>query len=321
MPAPAEVALVKPGPTVASATSSSRGFWRGIALGLLLATLITAGLYESGLVTGANHDTTVKLQAEWNQLERQMRNDLQQTQRERDLARTRGVLAEQTLRQERGLYQELTRTHAESLEILRATQAERDELHARLAEAEAEVSAALASGGSSFIRRWQVLGPLKNPDSRTRSDIEREPFSPQLRVAGARGEVRWKLLESESDRISLDRACNYREPGEGYLICWVYSPMPQGVRLSIGSDDGCCVWVNRDRVMERRESRAASPGQDRARADLRAGWNEILAHVDNSGGNEWAFYLELQTPDGGKPLFLSHSPTPPRPRFGRGDRS
>jgi hypothetical protein len=208
---------------------------------------------------------------------------------------------------------ELERTHAETLEMLRAAQQERDALQVELTRTEEELAAALAGGPASFVRRWQVLGPIKELDRRARDEVERDPFRPDLRVAGLKGQVRWKPHESTADRISLDKVLRTSDPVECYLVSWVYSAAPQVARLSIGSDDGCCVWVNRRQIFERRESRSASPGQDKARAELEAGWNEVLAHVDNRGGGEWALFLEFQSEDGKRPLPLSQSSTPPRP--------
>ena len=52
---------------------------------------------------------------------------------------------------------------------------------------------------------------------------------------------------------------------------------------------------------------------------LRKGWNEVRAKVDNITGT-WELYLELRTADGGRPLkvFSTNSPPPRRPDERRG---
>jgi hypothetical protein len=53
------------------------------------------------------------------------------------------------------------------------------------------------------------------------------------------------------------------------------------------------------------------PGPDLVKAHLKKGWNEIRAKVDNITGT-WEFYLEFRTADGGGPLkiFSTNSPPP-----------
>ena len=79
--------------------------------------------------------------------------------------------------------------------------------------------------------------------------------------------------------------------------------------LGVGSDDGVVVWVNREKVDDVQGGRPASPGQETVRAHLKAGWNEIMAKVDNIGG-DWALYLEFRT-EGGEPLKVFSTSDPP----------
>jgi hypothetical protein len=321
---------VMPAEVVPAAAPTPSRFRRGFISGLVVATIAGVGLTVLGLWPNAathrdaasaeqNDPADNRLVTVAPELT-QAREELQRAHTERDEARSQRSAADKALAALQERHRELERTHAESLEILRAAQAERDEIVAELEQTENDLTAALASGGTSFVRRWQVLGPLKNPDRRVKDDIERDPFRAEYKADGPQGPSRWKLFESSADKVSLDRACDYHEQGECYIVSWLYSPQAQSVRLSIGSDDGCCVWLNRQKVLERRENRAANPGQDRIDAELKRGWNEVLANIDNVGGGEWAFYLETQNRDG-QPLPMSQSPLPPRTRAGRDDRS
>jgi hypothetical protein len=209
----------------------------------------------------------------------------------------------------------LSSVHTESLEMLRAVQAERDEVRVDLDWLKAEVAAQSAAGSSSFVRRWQFLGPLTDAQALAlRDQVERDPLRSDFETAGVRGPVRWTLYESPDDRIALERICNHRDKGVCYLTSWVYVPEPRQVQFSLGSDDGFALWINRQRVLEKRGLRSASPAQDKVAVDLVAGWNQLLANIDNAGGNDWAFYCEIRQPQGEVPLRLLTSPAPPRRR-------
>ena len=81
--------------------------------------------------------------------------------------------------------------------------------------------------------------------------------------------------------------------------------------LSIGSDDGIKIWINKRLAFAHEISRQSVPGQDTMRASLSPGWNELLVKVDNTAG-EWGFYLELREPETNKPLQgVEFRTTPP----------
>ncbi len=236
---------------------------------------------------------------------------------ERDAAVAGKMRAEQAQTQAEARLQSLEAVHAETLEMLRAAQAERDEWRQRAEALTTELDAARLAGGSSFIRVWQVLGPLPLDAKRELlTPIERNPFRPDLQVEGVKGVATWQPYEGREDRIPLERICNHRERAQCYLVSWVYVPRERRAMLSVGSDDGCCLWLNRQRVLERRVSRSAAPDQDRVAIDLRAGWNELLVNVDNAGSGEWAVYVEFRSENGSEPLLVysqNHPPVERRP--------
>ncbi|MBV9122824.1 MAG: hypothetical protein JO112_05675, partial [Planctomycetes bacterium] len=158
-------------------------------------------------------------------------------------------------------------------------------------------------GGHVFLRSWQVIGPFPNPDHHGRSVYppEQEKFDPAREYNGLKGKVRWKQDDSPTDYIDLAHPCNTVEPALAYAVCWVRSDRARPVVLSLGSNDGIKVWLNRKEVFTHDIWRSANPGQDTTRADLQAGWNELLVKDDNQGG-PWGFYLELRDPDTNRPL-------------------
>jgi hypothetical protein len=233
----------------------------------------------------------------------------------RDAAEAKVYAAEQQRQRAEEELRSLATIHQESLDMLRQTQAERDEVQAELDSLKTDLELQAAAGNSSFLRRWQFLGPLTDAQGlEARNRVERDPFRADLQVEGVRGAVTWKPVDSPEDRIGLSKLCEHHQQGVCYLMCWVYVPADRKVTLSLGSDDGFALWVNQTRVIEKRGLRSASPDQDRVKVPLVAGWNQFLANIDNSGGSDWAFLCEIRDENGATPLRLPSSPQPPRPR-------
>ncbi len=157
---------------------------------------------------------------------------------------------------------------------------------------------------STFVREWQLLGPLPNIGDRGH-DIayppETDRFDLLQAYEGIHGKVRWKTYVGETDKVNLERFFKHSEAGVAYAACWVHSDRAQTALLATGSDDGIKVWLNRKLVLDRRVHREAVPGDDKTTVQLAAGWNEVLVKVDNTFGS-WAFFLELCDPATGAAL-------------------
>jgi hypothetical protein len=188
-------------------------------------------------------------------------------------------------------------------------QARRASLEKALAEKKAGPTPTL-----SFDRDWQLLGPFASTGDKGHDAVfppEREPIQLDKTYDGYGGRVKWRSHHSGEDKIDLGNFFHYNGAAVAYAVSWVYSDRDQTVTLSIGSDDGVCVWVNRAKVDDVKAARPASPGQDVVKAHLREGWNEILAKVDNIA-TDWSLYLEFRTANGSEPLkmFSTNSPPP-----------
>lgn len=165
----------------------------------------------------------------------------------------------------------------------------------------------------SFVRDWQLLGPFVSMGEQAHDTLyppEREPVQLDKSYDGFGGPVKWRPLHSAEDKIDLAAFFQYREAGAAYAVSWVYSDGDREVTLSVGSDDGVRLWVNRGKVDDVKGGRQARTGQDVVKARLRRGWNEILAKVDNITGT-WELYLEFRTADGGQPLKVFSTSSPP----------
>ena len=166
----------------------------------------------------------------------------------------------------------------------------------------------------SFVRTWQVLGPLKDDTSGEAPSGEKVNLT--RRYAGKSGEVRWRACASDSDKLDFTDVLESRDKAVALAACWVHSRGERKVMLSIGSDDGVRVWVNQQQVHEHRVQRGASPGQDAVETTLQSGWNELLVEVDNIGSGEWCLFFEFRSPEDNQPLRLPCTNEPPtaRPR-------
>lgn len=168
----------------------------------------------------------------------------------------------------------------------------------------------------TFVRTWQILGPLVNDEDKGRGDPSGRKVNLSRSYAGVSGEAQWRACEIETDKLDFSAVLKSRDKAVALAACWVHCRDKRGVKLSIGSDDGVRVWVNQELVHEHRVQRAGAPGQDSAEATFQPGWNEILVEVDNIGSGEWCLFFEFRTPDENQPLKLAC--TNQAPSTGRG---
>ena len=166
-----------------------------------------------------------------------------------------------------------------------------------------------------FLGRWQVLGPLPNPEG-AGHDTPYPPETEGIDLAagydGAGEKVQWQLHESPMSHVNLKALFGQSEKALAYAVCWVRSDSAQQVALEVGADDACKVWLNRQLVAETKGVNSLVPGSKVVRVNLRAGWNELLVKSDNIGG-EWAFIVELVDLAGlGPPKGIQVSPAPPK---------
>lgn len=145
--------------------------------------------------------------------------------------------------------------------------------------------------------RWHVAGPFTGQ----RAEFYERAFGPEsgpIDAARAFGEggpaQRWRF-----DRRLVDGAPV--SLGDGVNVFYVgravWSPSARSFDVSLGSDDGFQLFVNGERVAERRVERGVAPEQDRARIDLRPGANTIVLKIINTGGASGYYYRPLHGAD------------------------
>lgn len=129
-----------------------------------------------------------------------------------------------------------------------------------------------------YITAWQVAGPYrqKGKECRRLFDIPFAPEQPGKKVA-------WKPAPRPAD-VSLFWQADLASIVGGnhcvaYLRSRVYCPEAKRVRLEMGADDGIKLWINGKIAHSNNAVRGLTPGQDKAQADLRKGWNDFLLKI------------------------------------------
>ncbi len=144
----------------------------------------------------------------------------------------------------------------------------------------------------NYITAWMVAGPY------TKGDAFKTAYPPE--EDGAK--VDWTSYRPTNKdqpwRVDLGKIYGGSNRA-AYLRTYLHADGKKDVRLEIGTDDGCKVWLNGKRIHEVNTSRGLTAGQDKVKAHLRKGGNELLLKVVNQGGG-WEACARVRAPDGTK---------------------
>jgi hypothetical protein len=155
----------------------------------------------------------------------------------------------------------------------------------------------------SFVQQWHVIGPFKYGDG---VGID-APYPPESEIDftktydGLAGPVKWQATSwhlpgtdaaSTAAYVNLIQMIPLEGKGAAYAVAYIVSDADKEAVLSVGSDDGCIVWLNGERVLRSPAPRPATPGEDKVNVNLRKGANTVLFKVAQEGG-EWGLYLQV----------------------------
>lgn len=143
---------------------------------------------------------------------------------------------------------------------------------------------------------WNLAGPFPATEEKALD----KAYDPEKKPAS---EVKWKTLRGDSKGYFDLAAFHGKESSRtlSYMARTVDSPSDQEVTISVGTDDGCRLWVNGEKVLSHDRAEAATPNRDRVTVKLKKGANAILLKVAN-GDDPHGFYFTIE---GGVDLKLA----------------
>ncbi len=149
---------------------------------------------------------------------------------------------------------------------------------------------------------WLMAGPY-TAEKKGRAELHGMVFPPEPGAPPA--PVSWTPVRTGSAPetswyVPLDQILGGNQRA-AYLRTWVRLPSERRLRLEVGSDDGCKVWLDGELVIDTNVDRAQAPAQDVREVTLAAGWHGLLIKVVQAGGG-WCAGARFCTPDG-KPVY------------------
>ena len=151
-----------------------------------------------------------------------------------------------------------------------------------------------------YITAWMLAGPY------TKGDVFKTAYPPEKNDKS----VNWKIFRPTSKdqpwRVDLGRLIGGSNRC-AYLRTYLHTDTKQDVRLEIGTDDGVKVWLGGKLIHEVNTSRGLSVGQDKVKATLQKGSNELLMKVTQGGGG-WEACARVRAPDGSKATGITARP-------------
>jgi formylglycine-generating enzyme required for sulfatase activity len=134
---------------------------------------------------------------------------------------------------------------------------------------------------------WHTSGPLK-------ASSFAESFFPEqgvdLQAKSPEGQPRWRPRPDWAD--GQVHMLDGSERASTYLSRTLKVPAALAVEASLGSDDGCELWLNGQKLFSHDIPRGPAPDQDRVTLKLKPGENRLLFKIHNNGGGH-GFYFRI----------------------------
>jgi hypothetical protein len=159
-----------------------------------------------------------------------------------------------------------------------------------------------------FIRNWLVLAPIAVQEDSGATEIDRDLLGGEAAIkpkpgdkVNADGKILSWTPHQASDYLVDFRQSFGAERGEdaaGYAVAYVIADDEMNVKLSIGSNDQCKVWLNGRQVIKFVDTRTFDKDTDSADVTLAKGQNVLVFKVINEKNN-WqgaARFLQGTTP-------------------------
>jgi hypothetical protein len=155
-----------------------------------------------------------------------------------------------------------------------------------------------------FVDDWLIAGYFPNATadalvtSRYRPETDPAPSATfTVKQADTAG---WKRVAAGRggfvDLCEIDDRRPMYENAIAYAQTWLYAPRDKTVLYTLGTDDGCQLFVNGNLVYTDNTRHGASPVQHIGRLVLPEGWSRVLIKVEN-GRHHFGLYFRVLDPE------------------------
>ncbi|MDP7028604.1 MAG: CehA/McbA family metallohydrolase [Phycisphaerales bacterium] len=146
----------------------------------------------------------------------------------------------------------------------------------------------------AFIQDWEVTGYFDAPSMDTLAS-QQAPEPGVVHVTPPRTKdghpIDWTPVKaSETGHLNFADGTAAADHAVVYARATLHSPDARRVAFTVGSDDGCRIWIGEQLVWDDPSWQSASPDAKTFQADLKPGENEILVKLLNGVGG-YGLYL------------------------------
>ena len=151
-----------------------------------------------------------------------------------------------------------------------------------------------------FVRKWQVAGyfALANDDDRL-SNLANQKQLPEPNILSLvvpktteGNPLTWVKMQSESDGYLNLSLGDSTENVIAYARCWLWSPDTRKIDFTVGSDDGCRIWVGDEVVFNDASWHSVRKDNLFGSCTLQKGWNPVLFKILN-GNSKMGLYFRV----------------------------
>ena len=146
-----------------------------------------------------------------------------------------------------------------------------------------------------FIRNWVVLAPIPVQEDSGATEIEKDFLGGEATIHPKPGDkvnvggkiLTWTTHQSGDYFVDFLKAFG-AERGEdvaAYAVAYINTDDQMNVRLSVGSNDQCKVWLNGKQAIKFTETRTLDKDTDSADVVLNKGQNVLVFKVINEKNN------------------------------------
>ncbi len=152
-----------------------------------------------------------------------------------------------------------------------------------------------------FIKNWSVCGPFPNEKGKNintdflinaggENHIKWKQELTHKSISVPSGKVGWiKALADNAGKLDIKKYLSPNQKNVAYCASYIECDDITPAILKLGSNDRLKVWLNGKLVHMFSQPRAGSPDTDQIPVELKKGKNQLLAKVDNEGGNWWIY--------------------------------